>query len=200
MDEAHRLTSSEPVELFVLDLDAASDSDLLRDLRASHPKAQAIFLAASPPEESQGIGDVHFLEKPFSDADLRNLAQNLLRPGEDVSSAHRQQILVIDDSVMLLGFVEEILTEANYDVVTAGTAEEGLQATRRQKPDLILLDYLLPDLRGDEVSRRLSEDESTAHIPVIFMSGFAAELGGALASLASIVAILLQQIGWCLVW
>ena len=194
MDEAHRLTSSEPVELFVLDLDAASDSDLLRDLRASHPKAQAIFLAASPlaspPEESQGIGDVHFLEKPFSDADLRNLTQNLLRPGEDVSSAHRQRILVIDDSVMLLGFVEEILTEANYDVVTAGTAEEGLQATRQQKPDLILLDYLLPDLRGDEVSRRLSEDESTAHIPIIFMSGFAADLEDAQARSENILGIL----------
>jgi DNA-binding response OmpR family regulator len=194
MDEAHRLTSSEPVELFVLDLDAASDSDLLRDLRASHPKAQAIFLAASPlaspPEESQGIGDVHFLEKPFSDADFRNLAQNLLRPGEDVSPAHRERILVIDDSVMLLGFVEEILTEANYDVVTAGTAEEGLQATRQQKPDLILLDYLLPDLRGDEVSRHLSEDESTAHIPIIFMSGFAADLEDAQARSENILGIL----------
>ena len=194
MDEAHRLTSSEPVELFVLDLDAASDSDLLRDLRASHPKAQAIFLAASPlaspPEESQGMGDVHFLEKPFSDSDFRNLAQNLLRPGEDVRPPERQRILVIDDSLMLLGFVEEILTEANYDVVTAGTAEEGLQATRQQKPDLILLDYLLPDLRGDEVSRRLSEDESTAHIPVIFMSGFAADLGDAQARSENILGIL----------
>jgi len=97
---------------------------------------------------------------------------------------------VIDDSVMLLGFVEEILTEANYDVVTAGTAEEGLQATRQQKPDLILLDYLLPDLRGDEVSRRLSEDESTAHIPVIFMSGFAADLGDAQARSENILGIL----------
>src|SRR5207248_8630422 len=83
IDEAYRLTSIEPVELFVLDLDAASDSAPLRDLRASHPKAQAIFLAAShlaaPPEESQGMGDVHFLEKPFSDSDFRNLAQTLLR-------------------------------------------------------------------------------------------------------------------------
>src|SRR5207237_4457626 len=97
MDEAHRLTSSEPVELFVLDLDAASDSDLLRDLRASRPKAQAIFLAASPlaspPEEWQGIGDVHFLEKTFSDANLRNFAQHLLRPGAAVFYGHRTTIL-----------------------------------------------------------------------------------------------------------
>jgi twitching motility two-component system response regulator PilH len=196
VDEAHRLASGEPVELFVFDLDIASDSqpDLLGDLRASHPTAEAIFLRAphlsSPPEESRGMGDVHFLEKPFSDSDFRNLAQNLLRPGQDVRPAQRQRILVIDDSVMLLGFVEEILTDAKYDVVTAGTAEEGLQATRQQKPDLILLDYLLPDLRGDEVSRRLSEDEATAHIPVIFMSGFAADLGDAQARSENILGIL----------
>jgi len=193
LDEAHRLTSAEPVELFVVDLDAASDSALLRDLRAAHPKARTIFLTAehaSPPEESGEMGDVHFLEKPFSDSDFRSLAQSFLRPGEDVRPAQRQRVLVIDDSLMLLGFVEEILTEANYDVVTAGTAQEGLQATRQQKPDLILLDYLLPDLRGDEVSQRLSEDEATAHIPVIFMSGFAADLGDAQARSENILGIL----------
>jgi DNA-binding NtrC family response regulator len=118
VDEAHRLASGEPVELFVFDLDIASDSqpDLLGDLRASHPTAEAIFLRAphlsSPPEESRGMGDVHFLEKPFSDSDFRNLAQNLLRPDEDVRPAQRQRILVIDVSVMLLGFVEVILTVA----------------------------------------------------------------------------------------
>jgi DNA-binding response OmpR family regulator len=90
------------------------------------------------------------------------------------SKQHR--ILVIDDSLMLLDFVEKILSEANYDVVTAATAQEGLLATHEQTPDLILLDYLLPDLRGDEVSCRLSKDESTARIPVVFVSSFAADL------------------------
>ena len=78
LDEARRIASDEPVELFVLDLDAASDSALLRDLRASHPKARVIFLTAepltSPPKESEGTGDVHFLEKPFADSDFRDLA------------------------------------------------------------------------------------------------------------------------------
>ena len=194
LEEAHRITAHEPVELFVLDLDAASDSALLGDLRASHPKAEAIFLTtghlASPPEESERMGDIHFLEKPFSDSDFRNLAQNLLRPGEDVRPAQPPRILVIDDSLMLLGFVEEILTEANYQVVTAGTSQEGLQAARQQKPDLILLDYLLPDLPGDEVSHRLSEDESTAHIPVLFMSGFGTDLEGAQARSENVLGIL----------
>ena len=194
LEEAHRITADEPVELFVLDLDAASDSALLGDLRASHPKAEAIFLTpghfASPPEESERMGDVHFLEKPFSDSDFRNLAQNLLRPGGDLRPARRQRVLVIDDSLMLLGFVEEILTEANYQVVTAGTSQEGLQAARQQKPDLILLDYLLPDLPGDELSHRLSEDESTAHIPVLFMSGFGTDLESAQARSENVLGIL----------
>ena len=61
-------------------------------------------------------------------------------------------------------------------MVTAATAQEGLLATSEQNPDLILLDYLLPDLRGDEVSCSLSEDHSTARIPVVFVSSFANDL------------------------
>jgi DNA-binding response OmpR family regulator len=109
---------------------------------------------------------------------------------KNIRPSQRHRILVIDDSLMLLGFVEEILAEANYDVVTAGTAQEGFHAIREQKPDLILLDYLLPDLRGDEVSRRLIEDESTAHIPVLFMSGFGADLQNAPSNSANVVGIL----------
>lgn len=108
----------------------------------------------------------------------------------NIRPSQRHRILVIDDSLMLLGFVEEILAEANFDVVTAGTAQEGFHAIREQKPDLILLDYLLPDLRGDEVSRRLIEDESTAHIPVLFMSGFGADLQNAPSNFANVVGIL----------
>ena len=192
LDEAHRIAAAEPVELFVVDLETASDG--LHDLRSGHPNAPAIILtpggAASLAEESKTQGEDHFLEKPFPDSDFIDLARTLLRPGQDVGPVQQQRILVIDDSLMLLNFVEEILTEANYQVVTAGTAQEGLQATRRQKPDLILLDYLLPDMRGDEVGQRLSEDQSTAHIPVLFMSGFGADLGDAQARSENILGIL----------
>jgi DNA-binding response OmpR family regulator len=88
----------------------------------------------------------------------------------------KQKVLVIDDSLMLLSFVEEILTEANYSVVTASTAEESLRASRDDPPDLILLDYVLPDMKGDEVSRRLLENPATAEIPVVYMSGYGADL------------------------
>ena len=52
---------------------------------------------------------------------------------------------------MLLSFVNEILTEAQYRVTAGPTAEEGLRASVGEIPDLILLDYVLPDMKGDEV-------------------------------------------------
>ncbi len=64
-----------------------------------------------------------------------------------------QSVLVIDDSAMLLSFVKEILEEQNYRVLTAPTATEGLEITRREMPDLILPDFVLPDMRGDAVCR-----------------------------------------------
>ena len=176
VDEADRIAADDPVALFVLDLDAASQPDVVRDLRARHPKAHAIVLISAD-ENSEGIDDARLLEKPFADSDFLDLAQTLLRPGKE--AAKRQRVLVIDDSLMMLKFVQEILADANYEVVTAGTAQEGLQATRQQKPDLILLDYLLPDLRGDELSKRLSADVSTADVPVVFMSGFGGDLENA---------------------
>ena len=88
----------------------------------------------------------------------------------------RRKVLVIDDSIMLLNFVQEILEEANYQVVAAPTAEEGLRAAAADTPHLILLDYVLPDMKGDEVLGRLLQEPSTANVPVVYMSGFGADV------------------------
>ena len=85
-------------------------------------------------------------------------------------------ILVIDDSAMLLSFVKEILEEQNYDILTAPTATEGLHLSRSVVPDLILLDFILPDMKGDEVCRQLVADPATAKIPVVYVSGFGSDL------------------------
>jgi len=85
-------------------------------------------------------------------------------------------ILVIDDSAMLLSFVKEILDEQNYQVLTAPTAAEGLSMSRSAAPDLILLDFVLPDMKGDEVCRKLVADPATAKIPVVYVSGFGSDL------------------------
>ena len=87
-----------------------------------------------------------------------------------------RKVLIIDDSLMLLSFVKEILSEANYEAVTAATAEEGLTAAANDPPDLILLDYVLPDMKGDEVCQRLTDHAVTASVPIVYMSGFGSDL------------------------
>jgi len=91
-------------------------------------------------------------------------------------SSGSRKVLVIDDSLMLLSFVKEILAESNYSVVTAATAEEGLVAASNDVPDLVLLDYVLPDMKGDEVSRHLAKNSATAKVRIVYMSGFGADL------------------------
>ncbi len=98
------------------------------------------------------------------------------KSGSRTTANASRKILVIDDSLMLLSFVNEILTESNYQVTTAPTAEEGLHAATETIPDLILLDYVLPDIKGDEVSRRLADDPATEKIPVLYMSGLGTDL------------------------
>lgn len=85
-------------------------------------------------------------------------------------------VLVIDDSAMLLSFVKEILEEQNYRVLTAPTAAEGLSMSGGMSPDLILLDFVLPDMKGDEVCRKLIADPATEKIPVVYVSGFGSDL------------------------
>ena len=87
-----------------------------------------------------------------------------------------RKVLVIDDSLMLLSFVKEILSEANYEVTTVATAEDGLSAAANDPPDLILLDYVLPDMKGDEVCQRLCDNAATASVPIVYMSGFGTDL------------------------
>jgi len=101
-----------------------------------------------------------------------------------------RKVLVIDDSLMLLRFIEEVLLEANYRVFIAPNAKKGLRAAKADPPDLILLDYVLPDFKGDEVSRRLLKDPATADIPVVFMSGFGADLHSEQSSNPNVIGFL----------
>ena len=91
-------------------------------------------------------------------------------------SAARRKVLVIDDSLMLLSFVKDILTEANYEAAAAPSAAEGLSAAKSFSPDLILLDYVLPDMKGDEITQKLREDPATAKVPVVYMSAIGVDL------------------------
>jgi diguanylate cyclase (GGDEF)-like protein len=83
------------------------------------------------------------------------------------------QVLVIDDSSLNLRIAVDYLGEAGFQVLVAQGGESGLRRARNEQPDLILLDVLMPGMDGFEACRCLKEDESTRHIPVIFMTALA---------------------------
>jgi DNA-binding response OmpR family regulator len=101
-----------------------------------------------------------------------------------------KKIVVIDDTEMLLIFVEDVLATADpqLQITTAGDALSGVEAVERVMPDLVLLDYSLPDFNGDEVCRRLMENERTAMIPVLMMSGHVPEMARVAATCENVVA------------
>ncbi len=94
-----------------------------------------------------------------------------------------QSILVVDDDEALLKTLRPIFQNHRYSVLTASSGEEGLIIAQKQKPDLIILDVILPGIKGREVCRRLKEDEQTKNIPVLFLTSkdsqddVAAEIG-----------------------
>jgi DNA-binding response OmpR family regulator len=99
-----------------------------------------------------------------------------------------KKIVAVDDTEMLLVFVQDVLTttDASFQVTTAKSATEGLDRIRSVAPDLVLLDYDLPDFNGAELCRRLLEEERTARIPIIMMSAHAMEMAAAAAQLGNI--------------
>ncbi|MGZ4396857.1 MAG: response regulator [Gaiellaceae bacterium] len=81
------------------------------------------------------------------------------------------RVLIIDDeaAIRLLGRIN--LEAEGVEVLEAGDGESGLEQARRELPDLILLDVVMPRLDGLAVAERLRADERTSSIPIVFMSG-----------------------------
>jgi CheY-like chemotaxis protein len=81
-----------------------------------------------------------------------------------------QSILLVEDSRLLRVMNERTLARAGYTVVSASDGEEGLRIARETRPDLILLDMLLPKMSGPEVLRALRTSPETATVPIIVLS------------------------------
>jgi len=85
-------------------------------------------------------------------------------------------ILVIDDDPLVLGTLAELLIAHGHRVLNVATGREGLELARAERPDLILVDYHMPEMDGLEVVGALKSDTTTRGIPVVaFTSGSAAE-------------------------
>jgi DNA-binding response OmpR family regulator len=82
----------------------------------------------------------------------------------------RKKILLVDDSSTVLLMERMILSKSEYDVVTARDGQEGVEKALAEKPDLILMDVVMPRMDGFEACKKLREQEGTKSIPVIMVT------------------------------
>lgn len=85
------------------------------------------------------------------------------------------KVLIIDDDENLSAVFETALQKAGLETVFALNGKSGLDKARSEKPDIILLDQVLPDISGNEALKTLKMDSHTQQIPVLILSNFSQE-------------------------
>lgn len=87
----------------------------------------------------------------------------------------RKKILIIEDEVELVEMLKVRLEPGEYDIISAYDGEEGLEKAKKDNPDLILLDLILPKVDGYQVCGILKKDKKYSHIPIVMFSARAKE-------------------------
>jgi signal transduction histidine kinase len=111
-----------------------------------------------------------FLRDKAEDGGFVAMASNAANDSEHPA----QSIMVVDDVSMNLGIITAQLERRGYITLVARSGQEAVECAERARPDLILLDVVMPGIDGFETCRRLKQHESTRDIPVIFMTGLTA--------------------------
>ncbi|MEK7336353.1 MAG: response regulator transcription factor [Nitrospirota bacterium] len=92
-----------------------------------------------------------------------------------MSTASAKKVLIVEDEKDILQLVKLYLEKEGYRTVTASTGSEGLAQVRTEKPDLVVLDLMLPEIDGLEICKRLRSAPDTAMLPIIMLTAKAEE-------------------------
>jgi len=124
------------------------------------------------------LGVRHYCTKPFKAEELLSKLSEILgvqggatpKPEAEAKAKGQPVILSIDDSPTVLRLVEMILSNAGFTVRTAAGGTKGIELARKLHPDVILVDFIMPEVNGFQVSKTLHEDPATRDIPIILVS------------------------------
>lgn len=83
-----------------------------------------------------------------------------------------KKILVVEDEPLIVNMVKHRLEKHHFDVVEAFEGEEGLEKAKNEKPDLIILDIIMPKMDGYTFVKKLKRDEDTRNIPIIILTAW----------------------------
>jgi twitching motility two-component system response regulator PilH len=84
--------------------------------------------------------------------------------------AHMARILIVDDSQSQLLGLKRIVEKLGHEVISAEDGAHGVEVAKREIPDLILMDVVMPNLNGFQATRTISKEPKTSHIPIILVT------------------------------
>ena len=121
-----------------------------------------------------------YITKPIDIKAFQRTLDTLLRPHApsvqtDPVDHHRARILAVDDEPLNLKLLRSMLVARGYHLLTASDGRQALEMVRSEPPDLILLDVMMPDMDGYEVTERLKADPATREIPIIMITALNGE-------------------------
>lgn len=111
--------------------------------------------------------------------------------GGGASSAHRPKVLVVDDDVFIVRLIARTL-EADATVVSAYNGRDGLDLALAERPDLIILDYVMPDVMGDDICRLMRAHDELTGVKIVFLTSHGRFLSRESAVAAGADAILIK--------
>lgn len=117
---------------------------------------------------------LRWLPYPNSDAPLLGHSSSITPTSGGTTTRPRARVLLADDNADMRAYLERLLSEA-YDVETVADGQAALAAARRQRPDLVLTDVMMPRLDGFGLLRALRSDRETRDLPIILLSARAGE-------------------------
>ncbi len=91
--------------------------------------------------------------------------------------ASTAKILIVDDDMTLRELYEERMKQEGYAIVSASDGEEAIEKAVKDKPDIILLDVMMPKINGIDVMKMLREKDETKAIPIIILTALVQEIG-----------------------
>jgi diguanylate cyclase (GGDEF)-like protein/PAS domain S-box-containing protein len=172
IQEGLLLIRNQQPKLVLLDLESENASKDLVHILSHDPETSNITLIGffrSPQEDSESWAqNVMLARKPLDMIQfLQLLSQALTRiRGGDL----RKKILIVDDDVALRMIFREALEYQKYDVIEARDGARALEQLKNHKPDLILLDIMLPGIDGMKIAQIIKSNMATSHIPIIFLT------------------------------
>lgn len=171
-DEALTLARRDHPALAVIDAsDRAAESLALAEIFDHDPdtrKTAVLFIGDERDREAAlRCGADELLVKPIEPNSFREVCSRLIaEAGRD----RAPRILIVDDEVMIRTICRDVLENAGYQVIDAPDGTSAIQLAKRWKPDLMLVDVMMPDMDGFQTAERFRRESATSMTPIIFLS------------------------------